>query len=352
MVVARGTAINHRPNVSEPRSAQASLFRRKTVEAVATRAVGDGDVLRLSPSWIRWTFPTLAVLVIAAGVASIVVPFDEWASGPAFVQQTNTRELATFLDGVVESIHADPGQRVIAGDVLIRLYDDGESQLVDRLDEEFESQLVRLLSNPADQAARVRVATLQGELREARAESEQRLVRAPADGVVQDVRVRPGQRVDAGDLLVSFASRDKELEVLALLPGTYRPVLAEGQAMHLRLDGYAHGEIALPVGQVSPEAIGPAAAARLLPPELADAVSLRGPTVIVRGGLAIRNFKAGNDDLELYGGMTGLAEVRVRRRPLILALVPSLDDAIQRIRGSSASGQAASASDGSLTEAS
>ena len=63
---------------------------------------------------------------------------------------------------------------------------------------------------------------------------------------------------------------------------------------------------------------------RFLGPEVADAVTLQGSSVIVQAHLPSRTFTADGRWHAYHDGMHGTAEARVRSESIVLALVPGL----------------------------
>jgi multidrug resistance efflux pump len=152
-------------------------------------------------------------------------------------------------------------------------------------------------------------------------------VRAPAAGVVSDVRVRVGQRIAPGQsilALVRGSVNPSHPEVVALLPGEYRPLLKPGMPLRLELQGYRYAYQHLIVDSVGDEVVGPAEARRSLGDEVADAVQLTGPVVKVSGHLESDTFEAEGKTRRYHDGMWGRAEVRVRSERVLVALVPAL----------------------------
>lgn len=111
--------------------------------------------------------------------------------------------------------------------------------------------------------------------------------------------------------------------VTALLPGQHRLLLRPGLPLSLKLPGYDQAPRLLEVAAVG-DVIGPQEAWRRLGPEVAGAVPLSGPVVLVQARLPGPVFEADGGTHALYDGMWGTAEVRVRSQPLLPLLVPGL----------------------------
>lgn len=67
-----------------------SIYRRRALEEYAAGAGERGDVLRVSPSWTRWTYRLLLAVVVTALFAGTFVRVPEYARGPAVVHAGGT----------------------------------------------------------------------------------------------------------------------------------------------------------------------------------------------------------------------------------------------------------------------
>jgi membrane fusion protein (multidrug efflux system) len=305
--------------VAEP---SGGLFRKEAIDA-HFGVQGEGVPLRLVPSWVPWTFTLLVTAVGFALAFAVVGTVDEYASGVAIVRVQGRRELTARLAGTVSSVEVQPGQRVHAGQVLARFHGD-EAELA-RLASEYERALVKVLDAPTDPTARARVAQLRDEHEAARALVDGRTIRAPTDGIVSDVRIQLGKLIEAGATVVSLVPDDARFEVVAVLPGNYRPRLEPGMALRLTMSGYAYSSREVAIDAIGDQVVGPAEIRRFLPQELADTLTLDGPVVLVTATLPSRTFEADGRTLEYFDGMQGIAEARVSSRSVLATLVPALE---------------------------
>ena len=261
--------------------------------------------------------------VVGLGFAALA-RVSEYAEGPAVVRAAGRTGLTAFAPGSVVQVCAQPGQRVARGDVLLKFYDAQELAEHTRTQREFELQLVHRLRDPADPAPRQALLALHSQRKLAGDRLAERTVRAPHDGFATDVRVRVGQHVAAGDLLLTLAGREADYVIVGLLPGQYRPQLKAGMSLRLELTGFERSFHTLSVASVGDEVIGPQEAKRFLGQEKADALAATGPVVLVEAPLAGGRFRAGTRTYDLHDGMVGTARVRVRSTPLLVALIPGL----------------------------
>jgi membrane fusion protein (multidrug efflux system) len=147
---------------------------------------------------------------------------------------------------------------------------------------------------------------------------------APAAGEVGDIHVRQGQRLLPGDVVLSIFPDDAELEVVGILPGHYRPQLERGRPLRLELAGYEYTYQDLDIQRVGNEVVGPDTARRYLGRELADALPISGPVVLVHARLENRTFESQGRSYDFHHGMQGLARVQVRSQRIIYTLAPWL----------------------------
>jgi hypothetical protein len=315
------------------RERTSEVFREEALDHYVAAGSQEGDWLRLSPRWTNATFWLLVGLVAAFLVYSLVGTIDEHSTGPAVVRLSGRTEVTASQEGLVTAVEVRPGDRVAAGQALVRFQSVREAAELARIEREWELQLVERLRDLSAPGPAQALIGLQAERDLARARLEERVIRAPRAGVVRDVRSRPDQRVAAGDILLSLTGAASRPSLMALLPGEHRPLLRTGMPLTLELRGYDHAPQRLAIAAVTEEVVGPEEARRLLGPEVAAAIPLDGPLVLVEARFPGTTFEASGERYELHDGMWGTAEVRVRSEPLLAALVPGLRAVLERLRG-------------------
>jgi membrane fusion protein (multidrug efflux system) len=297
------------------------LFRKEAIEAhLGVR--GEGEVLRLQPRWTAWTFGVLITVFLTGLIYSFIGTIDEYASGIAIVRIDGKVELTAQVAGPVAEVAVQPGQRVKRGQLLVRLR--GNEAELSSVEHEFQLQLIKTLDNPDDQGARAALTSLRGQLERARANAEERLIKAPKDGVVSDIRIRPNQVLQAGESVLAIVPDDATFSVVAILPGNYRPRLKPGMALRIEMTGfhYAYQEIA--ITRIGDEVVGPAEIRRYLGQEKADTLAVAGPVVLVEARLPARGFVAQGKQYDYFDGMQGRAEARVGSESVLVTLIPGL----------------------------
>jgi multidrug efflux pump subunit AcrA (membrane-fusion protein) len=306
------------------------LYRAEAIEAMACGG-RQGAALGLQPGWLLWSYRFL-IAVVLAGVAYVCLArAGDYAHGPAVVRVEDRHDLTTATGGIVVAIDVRPGQRVRAGQPLVRFHGDSERRELARLQREFDLKLARILLHPRDDTARQSLAALRAtrELEEARLAERQ--VVAPRAGVVRNLRIRPGQMLAPGDVVLTLADESRaEFSVVALVPGRFRPMLRPGMPLRFELDGYPQVASVLTVRAVGEEVVGPAEVRRTLGQDIGDAVALEGALVLVHARLPARTFAFEGQRYRFYDGIPGRVDVRVRDMPLAMMLFPPLKELFRR----------------------
>ena len=309
-----------------------SPFREEALQHIAgSRA--DGDVLRISPAWTRWSYWILVAAFVVGSAYCIFGTLYEYASGPAVLWVTGRLDLTAPIAGTVRSIEVLPGQCVEAGALLVRFYSAREVAELNRVQREFDLQLVKSLRDPSDQGVRQALTSLRAEKELAEAKVEQRSVRAPRAGIIGDIRIRTGQLLEVGDTVLILVAEEAQCSVIAMLPGQYRPQLRPGMSLRFELSGYRYAYQELVIASVGAQIIGPNEVKRYLGQEISDTVKVEGPVVLVEARPSSCTFQVDHEPFNFYHGMNGSAEARVRSESILVALVPSLRVLFERFGG-------------------
>jgi multidrug resistance efflux pump len=299
------------------------VFRAEALEHLQ-QGEGEGEPLRLPNRWLGWSFQLTVAFVIATLGFVALAEVDTFSAGPAVIRAADAAELTARASGTVAAVEVAPGQAVAVNQVLVRFELADEIADQARVQQEYELQLARTLRDPSDGAARSALSSLQAERELAEARIESRQVRAPVAGVVSDIRVRSGQHVNAGEIVATLHSDSAGYRVIAILPGQDRPLLKPGMPLRLELSGYRYAYQTITIEQVGNEVVGPSAVRRFLGDDLADAVPLTGPLVLVHGTLPAGTFDDDGRQLNFFAGMQAHAEASVRRSRLSTLIFPWL----------------------------
>jgi multidrug efflux pump subunit AcrA (membrane-fusion protein) len=297
-------------------------------EALAFHARGPqrSDVLHITPQLLHavFWFVIALVAVVIAFVSSAQV--TDYAEGPALVLLDNRHDVTASR--VVVEVRARAGAHVKEGDVLLQLHSATEAAELASLERELSDQLVLLMRNPADRAARDAVLSLRTRRDVAKTALERSVLRAPISGIVTDLRARAGQMVEAGAPLLALQAEATGAHVTALLPGPERPRLRPGMPMRLHIDGFDRTALDLEIESVDEQVLGPPEALRVLGSELAGAIDVQGPVVLVHAYVPDASFHSRGNHYRLHHGMPTRAEVAVAKESLLYAWIPGLGEAL------------------------
>jgi hypothetical protein len=94
------------------------IFRREALEHyLASR--GEGEVLRISPSWTRWAYYALVAMVSAGLLIAVLARIDEHATGPAVIEMVGATDAGEPKFEVVVMLpgqhlpRLEPGARIL-----------------------------------------------------------------------------------------------------------------------------------------------------------------------------------------------------------------------------------------------
>ena len=298
------------------------LFRREALDYYLSES-DEGQLLRVSPRWASWTYRSVLIITLASVLYLVLGFAPVYETGPALVRIENVTLLSAPGDGTIETVGILPGQEVAAGDVLVQFRAESESAQFERVRKEFELQLLARLRNPNDSEAERELRRLRPEVERAKVALEQTRITAPRPGSVQDVRIRSGDFLSAGQPVLTLTPTDPKYTVIAFLPGHALPQLTRGMHVRLIVEGYAYAEIETLIDSIGSNVIGPSEARRFLGPEIGDAVTIEGPVVVVRCTLDRDYFSTASREYRIHDGMKGTAEIEVRRERLLFRLIPA-----------------------------
>jgi membrane fusion protein (multidrug efflux system) len=311
-----------------------TLFRREAIEHRNARGPHTA-LLQIDTESASWGFRLLVAGMLVTLAFVCFGRVNEYATGPAFVRVEQHLTLTAGFSTLVSEVDVAPGDVVEAGAVLVRFRAASEDAELQAASREFDDQLAKLLQKPDDRSARDALVALRARRELARAQVEQRTLRAPRRGTVGDVRVRPGQMVEAGASLVELQQPGSEATVVALLPGRYRPLIHPGSTLRFEIDGFHRRAYELPVDTVGDQIVGPTEAARYVGRDSADAFALTGPVVLVQARVHSARFDADGESFGFASGMYGKAETVVRNESLAYAFLPALKPWVERMHPSS-----------------
>lgn len=298
------------------------IFRKEALEHHAASR-HEGEVLLMIPDWAKWSYRLLLALVVVGLIFISAGSVSQHAEGPAIIRASERSPVTATRAGTISAIHTTQGAKVSAGDLLLRLHAAEEQAQLAASQRDFDAALVRMLTDPLDGGARQAVSTLRAQRDLIASRAAEREIRAPISGTIGDVRVRPGQSVTPGDLLVSITAGPARFSVIAFLPGERRPSLRAGQPLRLEIRGYPYAYEDLTIERVDGEVVGAVEVRRLLGAEVADAVPVSGPVVAVHAALPGVSFAASGETHAYHDGMPAVARARLGSARIISLLFPA-----------------------------
>jgi multidrug efflux system membrane fusion protein len=302
------------------------LFRQEAILSLVRRGAR-GDVVRVHPGWVRSAYWLVLASLAAAIAFAAFAKVHEHTGGAAIIRFTGRSDVVAFEPGTVTALEVTRGQVVTEGQALARLHDAEQLGRLRGLETEFERKLVAYLQTPADTAVRQALAQIVSDRESARAGVDAKVIRAPRAGLVKEVLVRNGQRVDAGTTVMSIVEQGttEGLSVLAFLPGSQRPRLRPRQHLTLTLPGYRGARISTRVLAVSSEVLGANdARSRYLGDRVGESLPIQGTVVVVEAQLPSPTFEADGERYQLHDGMIGTVEIRLGSRSVLETVIPGL----------------------------
>lgn len=299
-----------------------SLFRSEAI-AEQRRSESPSSILNVSERWGSWIVGGMAALLLAFAAFLMFGKATEYAEGRAVVHSRGRIPVVANEAGTVAAIRLAPGTPVAPGDVIGTLYDHAELAEVRRLEHEYEDALVRLLRDPESPTAGAGLAGLRASSEQARAALEERQLIVPVAGVLTDVRVRPGALVSPGQTVATVGSAGPGFEIVAAVPGNFRPLLVSGLPVVAELDQFPGSRFHLEARDVSPEVISVTEARALLGhllPTAAEDAAL----ALVYADLPEVLVSSTGSEYPLYDGMRGSVRIPVREERFIVTLWPAL----------------------------
>lgn len=283
-----------------------------------------GDLVEFPPLLppLAYAAAVLAMIVLVAigGVARI----NRYATGPAIVVSPTAVSVASPTDAILERIDVAAGERVVAGQPLAHLNAEVERYDLRRAEQDFEHHLLRRLARPSDADLEASVAEARVALDRAKAKLRERLLVAPRDGIVDDIRLVAGQSVAAGQTVVSLGPVDGHMKLVCAIPASQRPALAPGQVLRFEPAGYPFSYQRVTVASIGNRVFGPTELRAVFGREIGDTISVEGPVVVVEAAMDSRSFVFDGVEYVFHPGMSGRADIRVADDPLLFVLLPFL----------------------------
>lgn len=325
-------------NTTQQRRAEAAvarpeIFRRQALVTYAEAREGRARPLAMArdgrPSTPFEQVWLLAIPVVLALAFAIFAEISDNVIGRAAIEFDDRVDLSRPYAAQVSKVLVAVGTTVQVGDPLLELDTRREAAEVERLTAQFNAQLTRYLRDPTDREAEGALIALRTDRSAAEAQVKDRSVRAPFSGTIGDVRVRQGQHVAEGDLLVSIFRGGARPRLIGFAPASAGPRLRAGQRARLRLDGFSGAFLDVTLGAVASNPVPPKEALLHLGSGANDAAVLSGPVVALSATLERDHFTDEGRDYPLTQGLEGTLYVETRSQRVIFAIVPWLKEVLK-----------------------
>lgn len=198
----------------------------------------------------------LAVFVVGLAVAGAAEPrawvpavrdaLGSFEEAPGTVRPVDAAVLSAKVAGTIDFVDADPGRRVRAGDVLVRIDDreirarlESAQAALDQAERDFarfqKLHADRVITTQEFEAAQTKLRAARAAKDEAETALAYTVVAAPFDGVVTRRHVQRGDLAVPGRALVEVENPGA-LRLEATVPESLAPVLELGQRLGVRID--------------------------------------------------------------------------------------------------------------------
>jgi membrane fusion protein (multidrug efflux system) len=323
-------AVQHLQRASEIKADKGSLYRGEALEAHRNRG-HEGQLIHLTPGWVRRAYPMLVLAILIALGFAIFVKVPTYSTGTAVVMFEGSTSVTATIGGTVDKVFVQENEPVKKGDPLVRLNSPEEAAALTAAETEWRDQQIQFLFDPTDDQARKAMKSAATSRDQQLARLEARTIRAPRDGVVTNLHVKEGIAVASGGYILQITDENSEIEVLAFLPSKDSPRIREKMELQLALDGYTKARVKGTITHVQSDAVSGSEAAKLGGDMLAESIAreLQATTqtttwTTARARLPERTFKAEHNTYHYHHGMHAKVEVKIQSKPFIVTLLPGL----------------------------
>lgn len=320
-------AVQHLQRASEIQADKGSLYRGEALEAHRTRGQ-EGELVQLSPTWVRRAYPILVVAMLAAVGFAIFIRVPTYSTGTAVVMFEGSTSVTATASGTVDQVFVRDNQPVKKGDPLVRMNSPDEAAQLAMSETEWRDTQVQFLFEQSDEQVRKTLAQAATNRDHALARVEARTIRAPRDGVVTNLHVKEGTALQLGSYVLQITDENSEIEVLGFLPSKDSPRIRATMGLQLELEGYTKARVIGAITHVQPDAVSAGEAAKLGSEMLAESIAkdlTSGTWITVRARLPSRTFQAERNTYHYHHGMRAKVEVKVQSKPFLATLLPAVE---------------------------
>lgn len=262
-----------------------------------------------------------AAVTIALVLAAALIPSPRRIHGTAVVRVLATSPITAEIDGVVRTIAVAPGSEVVAGEIVAHIEPDGAVERRSVAAEVAYRDAVRsMLRDSDDHSAALRVRDAATERRRSAADAAQGTVEASTSGVIASIRMRPGQRVTAGEVLCDVHTGAAGIDIAAVFPASVRPAVHGVTELRLAFAERREAVMAEVTG-VSSAVMGPESLGGVTAPYVAKELPAHEAHFVVYARIDAAEIAAALPDFTIYDGMTATAQILVEDRSLLSRLL-------------------------------
>jgi hypothetical protein len=323
-------AVQHLQRASEIKADQGSLYRGEALQAHRTKGQ-EGTLVHLSPQWVKRAYPLLVITMLVAVAFAVFIRVPTYSTGTAVIVFEGSTSVTATASGIVDKVFVAENEAVKKGDPVIRLNSPEEAAQLAQAETQWHDTQVQFLFDQRDEQTRRSLVSAATTRDRALASVEARTIRAPRDGVVTNLHVKPGVAVSLGSYVLQITDENSEIEVLAFLPGKDGPRIRDKMGLQLELDGYTKARAIATITHVQPDAVSGTEVAKLAGEMLAESIArelqagLSTSWIAVRARLPTRTFKAEHNTYHYHHGMHAKVEVKLLSKPFVVTLLPALE---------------------------
>lgn len=317
--------IQHMQHQREVQMDKGSLYRGEALEAHRTRGT-EGEVINLSPTWVKRCYPLLCFAVIIGLAASIMISVPTYSSGMGIIMYPS-KTTSSPAAGTIESMKVKPGTEVKAGDIVATLNSDVERIELDNAVTEYDNVKYAFLFDQTDENARKSLAAAAARVEKAESVMATKVIRAKHSGVIGELKTKDGKGVTPGGPIVSIYEKNATPELIAFLPGSDLPRLKLKQVAQVELAGYKRARDMVQVTEVTREVIAGPDVERYVGEANMQALKLgaAGANYAVIKAKMPGYFTTEKTKRPFYHGMIAKVEVEVQNKPFLATLLPAIE---------------------------
>jgi membrane fusion protein, multidrug efflux system len=324
--------VEHLQRRNELARDKGSLYRPEALDHHRKRG-SEGVVADLSPRWVRSAYPMLIVSIAAAFAFAFFIKVPTYSSGKGVVQYHGERANATAA-GIVANVFVAIGGVVKKGDAIAKLTSQSEESELHRAETEDNIAIASYLVDPTDEQTRKGLAAAHAAHRHAQEAVDQRIVRAPCDGVVTELHVTEGRPLNFGDE-IALISKENDLPFIkAYMPGNDISQIQEKvkdpeTEAQIELKGYTKGRERGKITMVAATSISSTEMHKQLGEAYDSAVSTGGAQdagmyAEIMVELKKKTFRYHDQDLAYSAGMQVDIEIKLDQKRFLFQLLPDL----------------------------